>query len=147
MKRTIDSETVGHAPERNKPGAADPSGSTHTVSGKLALLRETRTLPPAEPFWAAFRERARDLPQQAAPTLKTKRIQRPFHWAMAAAAVLLLSLTLRHAMLSSGKIVGSSIEIVEVSAETDSFMIWEDAQGKGTVVWLIAQTPAQINGG
>lgn len=146
MKQKINSETAAQAPDGNHADIAGSSGSPRTVSEKLALLQENRTLPAAEPFWATFRARARTLPR-AEPILKPKSILRPFSWAMAAAAVLLLSLSARHALLFPGKGGGASIEIVEVSEKTDSFMIWEDAQGKGTVVWLIAQTPGPINGG
>lgn len=106
-----------------------------------------RVMPPADIFWTEFRKRAGDLPRSRRASKPALLFRRPAGWAFAAAAILVLSLTLRYAIISDSEPAGMMVEVIDVSEETDSYMIWEDAAGSGTIVWLMSPRSKSINGG
>ena len=114
------------------------------ISGKSFRIWAERPKCQPDAFWAAFRERADKLPRAEPVKGHAPLFGAPL-WA-AASALLIAAAVFWRFGLAPGGVMGANIEIVEVSSEMDSLMIWEDAEGKGTIVWFVRHDQAKMEG-
>ena len=100
--------------------------------GLKELRQPAGSVPSSEEFWFAFRERAARIPQEASQPYASRPWFAP---ALSMAAVLVAAFGFFWLGPTPSVVNGLQVEVLEASAS--SYMIWDDAAGRGTLLWLM----------
>lgn len=101
-------------------------------------------LPAADAFWSAFQKRAVGLRQDVPETRVAAPWMAP---AFATALVLLLAGGILFWQASDLQTQQTTqVEVLDTGDDVYSYMIWDDAAGRGTLLWLIQDESAGKGG-